>query len=358
MTTSNFSRRYCKLILIFTLVFIIDISWNYWPLFDDLDSKTILTPTTTTKTQQVSPSKFKTILLGEFSNSNTSSTSPITIVTTLFRFNKAKHTKEDYLKWAHTMLESLGSPFIAFVDPISAKFFQQYFTSNNSKININGVLIVAEDIWQVMTELEIERNRSYRIEYENRQIELDPESLLHSPELYAVWNLKTYMVRRVVEANPFRSEIFIYVDSGSWRGEPNRFRNWPNVEFTRKIAAKIKNRILFAQVGELVIGVNATRDLVQGGFFAATSKSIFSLYKEFYDLHDSWIDQGRFVGKDQNMMNHMTFESLRNRIVRLKAYGLECSVEIDKWFFFQYYFSNQNEYVCNHDRFSLLLFEK
>ena len=95
----------------------------------------------------------------------------------------------------------------------------------------------------------------------------------------------------------------------------------------------------------------------KGGFFATTSKSIFLLYKEFYDLHDSWIDQGRFVGKDQNMMNHMTFETLTNQIVRLKAYGLKCSVEIDNWFFFQYYFSNQNEYVCNPDRFSLLLFE-
>ena len=73
---------------------------------------------------------------------------------------------------------------------------------------------MAEDIWQLMAELEMTRKRLYRIEYEHRQLELDPESSIHSPELYAVWNLKIHLVRRVVDLNPLSDTERVELISG------------------------------------------------------------------------------------------------------------------------------------------------
>ena len=91
------------------------------------------------------------------------------------------------------------------------------------------------------------RNRTYVKEYKEKQWNLDREKKLHSPELYAVWNLKHYLLNEIARQNPFKSKFFIYTDCGAWRNRS--FTNWPDNEFVDKVAAKIGDRILYGQVG-------------------------------------------------------------------------------------------------------------
>ena len=57
-----------------------------------------------------------------------------TVVTTLFRFNKSKHSDEKYEKWSDTLLASVSVPLIAYVDTYWAdKIIKKY-----NKYNVTG----------------------------------------------------------------------------------------------------------------------------------------------------------------------------------------------------------------------------
>ena len=45
----------------------------------------------------------------------------------------------------------------------------------------------------------------------------DPESDIHTPELYAIWNSKPCLMEAIAKENPFNSEFIIWVDAGSFR---------------------------------------------------------------------------------------------------------------------------------------------
>lgn len=54
-----------------------------------------------------------------------------TIVTTLFLFEKSKHSSKEYNIWTNAMLKSLGVPIVAFVDYNWEKTFLERSKQNN-----------------------------------------------------------------------------------------------------------------------------------------------------------------------------------------------------------------------------------
>ena len=113
-----------------------------------------------------------------------------------------------------------------------------------------------------MTEFEKKRKKNYTNEYKEKQLLIDREKKIHSAELYAVWNLKTYILNQVAKVNPFKSEFFIYTDSGAWRG--SQFNNWPDESFIHKVKDKIQDRVLYGQVGYDPKDNNLNKNLIQG----------------------------------------------------------------------------------------------
>lgn len=113
-----------------------------------------------------------------------------------------------------------------------------------------------------MRDLEIERNKVYIEAYKKQQILLDPEHTIHSPELYAVWNLKHFLTSNAARINPFNSEFFIYTDSGAWRTRV--FKNWPYQHFIRNLSNFLDNRVIYGQVSELTVDDIPNKDLLEG----------------------------------------------------------------------------------------------
>jgi hypothetical protein len=182
-----------------------------------------------------------------------------TVVTVLFQFGKSKHSSDDYEKWSSTMISSLSGPVIAFVDYKWEQKFIDKFTKSNTTCQIYAV----HSVWDIMRELGKDRNQKYIQSYQEHQLSLDPEKALHSPELYAVWNLKHYLLKKVAHLNPYKSKFFIYTDSGAWRG--SKFKNWPDEEFVKALAAKLGDRILYGQVGKPVMNhFNPLQDFIEG----------------------------------------------------------------------------------------------
>lgn len=62
-------------------------------------------------------------------------TSFTTVITTMFRFKKSKHSDENYLKSSKTMFDSIKGPLIAFVD----NFWAEKFIEMCKNKNITGL---------------------------------------------------------------------------------------------------------------------------------------------------------------------------------------------------------------------------
>lgn len=236
-----------------------------------------------------------------------------------------------------------------------------YLYNNNDRFFLKlklGTVLITDSIWSIMREFENYRGRSYITAYFLDQTKMDPEKRIHSPELYAIWNLKTYLLDKVARLNPYKSNFFIYTDSGAWRNKV--FPNWPDIEFVKTLETKLDNRILYGQVAEpqkffLSEKFPIKKNFIEGTFFAGTAKAIRKIYEHYYDLHDEWLDLGLFIGKDQTLMNELTNARAKYDIARLKANNLNCKQTYDVWFFYQYYFAQPYDYICYEDKLSLVL---
>ena len=194
-----------------------------------------------------------------------------------------------------------------------------------------------------MHELELHRNKTkntYVYSYFREQHQLDQEKKIHNPNLYAIWNLKVYIVWKIAEKNHFQSDFFIYSDMGAWR--QGVITHWPNQLIVKSVVNKIYNKILFGQVYEMnPLSYSELNAYIEGGFFGGTKEAINMFQFIYYNLHDYRLKNGLFVGKDQVIMNILAFESSNVSIARLNAYDVKCldNNYQNRWFLYQIYFS-------------------
>ena len=277
-------------------------------------------------------------------------TSNVTIVTMLLKIPKSKHSNDDYKKWSSTMIHSIGVPFVAYIDV----YWSESFIKLCRERKLNGIVYVIHNIWHMMMDLEVERNRTYIHNYLTKQVPKDREKRIHSPELYAIWNLKAFIVNKTTHLNPYRSNFFIYTDCGAWRNKV--FPNWPDLNLIGSLIPKLNDRILFGQINEPYRKlIYIYTDHMEGTFFAGSTWAIRDFAQEFYRIHDEWLDKGKFVGKDQSLINSLTYVQTPHLIVKLNSRPANCTKWFDEWFFYQYYFAHDNQFICNVKKLSLIL---
>ncbi|CAF0935603.1 unnamed protein product [Brachionus calyciflorus] len=267
-----------------------------------------------------------------------------TIVSIFYYLSKSKHSNNDYEIWIMNFLKSVTSPLVLYTDDN----FYKKFSPIMKELNINVTFYVSKNEWDCLKLIEKKRNKKYIENYMTHQFLLDPEKSIHSPSLYALWNSKIFLTNSVAELNPYKSKLFIYSDIGAWRDGVHN--DWPHKSFVEILIKKIGNNILFGQIND---EKGLYHDLIEGGFFAGTSEALKILTESFYNLHDLMIEKGEFIGKDQTMMNKLAFSLIKDKVIRLRTWDLECDSHYDKWFFYQIYLSKI--YSCKNDRLSILM---
>jgi hypothetical protein len=278
------------------------------------------------------------------------SASYTTVVSVYFELEKSKHSKHEYQVWVNNMLKSVESaPLIIFTDEKSAGFINQTRKNQYS----TTIIIIYKSIWEVLIELGEKRGINYYQSYLNLQNRLDPEKNIHTPFLYAIWNLKSFFVRKAIEENPFKSSFFIYTDAGAWKSDA--ISKWPDNQFIHDLNRKLSHRVLLSQISPTFDANSylSYSSIIQGGFFAGSSKAMDYFYREFWRIHDERLKNDEFIGKDQTIMKIISFETLNRSVVRLKSWEPVCAFIYNPWFFYQVYFSKN--YQCKNDRFSLLI---
>lgn len=246
-----------------------------------------------------------------------------TVFTLYYRLAKSKHKSKSYETWSNNFFKIISSPVVVFTDFKSLPSFLN-ITKN---LNKSATFYVTNNVWNIMSILEKSRNKHYIEKYKTIQYKLDPEKRKHSPELYAIWNLKHFIGNLVAQLNPYESRFFIYTDIGGWRS--GNFENWPSIDFAKNVSFYLNDTCLYNQVYSGTIG---------GGFFAGSKTALEKVSEKFYEIHDKWFERNTFVGKDQNIMRELAFKAYPKYVMRLKTWGYKCLKYYSRWFFYESFF--------------------
>ena len=282
--------------------------------------------------------------------------SDFTVISIYFAFNKSKHGLDQYKTWTKNMMASVSEvPLVMFCDKASLPtFIETRAAALSAGQTPRTTFYVYDTVWSLLKELEMVRNNSYTDNYQNYQYTLEHE-MYHTTNLYAVWNLKAYVVGRAARENKYNSKFFLFTDAGAFRSRT--IPSWPNVDVVKQVAKKVGDYPLFGQVNFLVYNF-PWDDLIEATWFAGTVKALTNYEKAYYTVHDERIDAGLFIGKEQALMNLVVFGTDHTRTkryinsTRLKIW--EIDVCYDKWFVYQLYFADDSYFNCGRDRLSLI----
>jgi hypothetical protein len=181
---------------------------------------------------------------------------------------------------------------------------------------------------------------------------IDIEKSYHTPELYMLWNEKTYFVKQSIDLNPFKSYWFFWNDIGCIRNNYmlNFLKNYPN---PYKIINLPTNKMVLVTINPFlhddykfdnnnipIIFMNQNNNTccksinrIQGGFFGGHINSWKIWINQYNDYLNKFINNKIFAGKDQYVMSSIYINNIDNiNLINAKnIYG-------DPWFYFLYHF--------------------
>ena len=148
----------------------------------------------------------------------------------------------------------------------------------------------------------------------DKQESLDQEKGIgHNRNLYSVWNEKTNMMKIVADMNPYSSSYFIWLDIGGMR-QPG----FNNQQMVHKIPEEEGVLLLileqFTEEEKTLINGKSSSDFsplvrLGGGTIGCSKESLDLWHKAFYQTMRTYLEEGRFIGKDQNIMATTCLES-------------------------------------------------
>lgn len=142
----------------------------------------------------------------------------VLLVSALFPLVKSKHTKEDYAEWLSKFLGPITTDVYFFTTPDLEPLIRK--ARGNKLITINTTYD---------SPFSIPPLKGLESTYVAMHVK-DREKKYHSPELYAVWNGKSFFLNEAVKMVESEGKVYDYAfwnDAGSFRHE-HRYQNWPD----------------------------------------------------------------------------------------------------------------------------------
>jgi len=250
-----------------------------------------------------------------------------TIVTGYFQLKQAKASHDTYSGWMRNML-CIDNPMVIFCDVASEQMIREMREGKLEKTKI------------IVTSF----NEFYSYRYARDFLEhykMDKEQRVgHNMFLYMIWSEKSHFLKRAIELNPFSTEYFVWCDIGCFRVPNKRYLNWPNPE---KISTLDKNKVLLLSVqpftpeelqchnkGGLPLFQYTNR--IGGTIFGGGKEVLLQWHDKYYEMLEHFISIGRFIGKDQSIMNsvYLLNRDMCNLVNWLPGHP-------DQWFYLQEY---------------------
>ena len=254
-----------------------------------------------------------------------------TIVTSYFQLNQSKASHLQYVEWMKNML-MIDTPMVIFCDEKSEEIIYTLRIGKHDKTQI------------IVTNFK----EFYSYKYANHFLEhykMDKEQHVgHNMFLYMIWSEKSNFMKRAIELDPFKTEYFLWVDIGCFRKPNTEFLQWPNTE---KINCLPRNKILLLSIFPFTpteLNVYELRDLPSFQFtnrigapiFGGFKEALFIWHNKYYEMLEHFISIGRFIGKDQSIMNSV-YLIHRPLCFLVNWDSAVCNCEDDIWFYLQRY---------------------
>ncbi|KAK8845679.1 hypothetical protein M9Y10_020597 [Tritrichomonas musculus] len=197
--------------------------------------------------------------------------------------------------------------------------------------------------------------------------EIDKENDIHNPYLYAIWNSKIWFLREASLIYP-DYKFYFWIDSGCVRDPffDNKFNKYgslcnstidnecnyltfPKNNFVEDILDQSKyhplemcmfmvDRHKFVKYPKKKSKFN-----ILEGIFFGTKEGVAKFYDAFWEVHNEWLRNNIFCGKDQDIYNFVIenyFKKIQFYIFPLYQVSHRCN----KWFAFLSAFSKENPF--------------
>ncbi|KAJ3336234.1 hypothetical protein HDU93_003399 [Gonapodya sp. JEL0774] len=274
---------------------------------------------------------------------------PATIVTAYFPLARSKHSHSDYLTWMAPLL-AIHAPLVVYTSPSALPAIKSL---RDPSLPTEYVILPSP--------FHLPPIHPHRTAYRLLQPPLDPERRSHSPDLYAIWNAKPFLVAAAINRAALPANVYAWVDVGSFREADtvSNLRVWPDplrvaLAFPDRNASVLFQHIVHHKTPSLLESARSfptsstpllTGDIIAGTTFWGPPRALLAYSSAFYALHDRLLEQGDcFVGKDQTLINSLlASEPSRYRVLRSKDPAQESFQCGDPWFYFQKYFALDSE---------------
>jgi hypothetical protein len=245
-----------------------------------------------------------------------------TIVTAYFEI-PSKHSSGEYKRWITNML-SLQDAMVIYTTPDMVDTFRGLRKHASTLTHI--VPMQLEDTKMAT---------SYSAAFWQAQHRMDPERGSHKDaRLYWIWNEKTEFLWRTVDANPFQSAFFAWVDIGYFRSKA-----YNGQYMIRHIPSSLrKDQVLMLDVSSLI--PKRLGKYVGGGFIGGYADGIQQWRTKYFAQLET--HKHEFIGKDQPFMWRTcdATPGLCQLVVPKKGHG-------NRWFYMAPYMMGETQRDAN-----------
>jgi len=159
------------------------------------------------------------------------------------------------------------------------------------------------------------------MDYWNYCHTIDIEKDSHSPELYMMWNEKTFMIEKAIDLNIFKSDYFFWMDIGCVRDKNmlNIIRKFSSTGLPKDkvILSIVTNSVINTQLNNDKISVTLENkngrscnvfNYIQGGFFGGYKDAMRNWVNLYRNELSIFVETKTFGGKDQYIMSNISIK--------------------------------------------------
>lgn len=237
-----------------------------------------------------------------------------TIVTAYYPLQKAKHSITEYREWIENFCQ-IPKPMVIFTTSELVPLFQEL-----RKDYERSTCVIARELNQFQLCSEEAMERLWKPQWEQ-----DPEQSIHSPELYAVWSIKSECV--TIASRVVKSDWYVWCDIGIQR---NRALQSYYQTFTDSISVVCaSDRINFLEVKQIpdeIFAISETKqsgsggeicyrmpypppqNSLGGGCIVGTTAVWNKFHFEYLRMIEEFTKRNWFCGKDQTIFLALLLE--------------------------------------------------
>jgi|SaaInlV_100m_DNA_6_1039743.scaffolds.fasta_scaffold07677_2 hypothetical protein len=248
-----------------------------------------------------------------------------TIVTCYYKLNNSKHSISDYDKWIKNLLLHLNNNVIVFTSKVDKNYLLDILEQNN---NIQYRIITNE-----LNEFDLVKQ--YPHIWEDQEQKDPNQKCGRKKGCYILWNSKLKLLKEAIELNPFQTDKFIWNDIGNVRDERilPLLKDYPNEKHISLDKIDIVLLKAFSNAKQLFFQEEVH---FSGSMFGGHKDTILKLHDKYYACFQNYIDNGLFIGCDQQLISSVCLQNtdLFNVIFPIDS-------RIDVWFYLYQYYSRK-----------------